>query len=215
MDSSRSKNSPRTRKRSVAAAPVLGSRSSKDLAKEIDAQVKTFVLETGGNKGTIFGGDGCFAVGVEKEELVHDIRTGVRTMGLFVPKGFSEGREVKPPEAPSKGQTFEEFLDKPSPNHVAFGRISWDCKAEPANYIRIPSNLLPENYQRTTTLVDASQAATQSDTWALPHLLTMFAQRVWCLKQPKLVISMVGSTLDFDLDLNVHERNAIFNGVIN
>ena len=35
-------------------------------------------------------------------------------------------------------------------------------------------------------------------------------RRVWNLKPPKLVISMVGSS--FDLDLNVIDRNFIFNG---
>jgi len=36
--------------------------------------------------------------------------------------------------------------------------------------------------------------------------------RVWNLKPPKLVISMVGSS--FDLDLNIIDRNFIFNGML-
>lgn len=50
--------------------------------------------------------------------------------------------------------------------------------------------------------------------WALPHMLIFFAERVWNLKLPKLVISMVGSS-STDFDMNVLDRNAIFHSVMN
>jgi len=81
----------------------------------------------------MFGTDACFAVGVQQEDLVHDIHTGVKKVGLFVPKSFAEGREVWKCGQPSKDMTFEEFLKPPTASHLAFGRISWDSKAEPAN----------------------------------------------------------------------------------
>ena len=44
------------------------------------AWVESFATQhLGGNKGTLFGANGCFAVGVHQEELVHDIRTGTCT----------------------------------------------------------------------------------------------------------------------------------------
>jgi hypothetical protein len=188
-----------------------------------DAQVKDFCLETGGNKGTMFGADGCFAVGVQQEDLVHDLRTGVRKVGLFVPKGFSEGREVKTPACPSKNMTFEEFLKPPSSTHAAFGRISWDSKAEPSNYIRVPPSLLagqqdPQSVMRSPAKsvrdpVAQDQNELPGAHWPLPHLLAFFAERVWNLKPPKLVISMVGSSQAFEM--NVLDRNAIFHEVMN
>jgi len=199
--------------------------TSKQAQAVFDTQVKDFCLETGGNKGTMFGIDGCFAVGVQQEDLVHDMRSGVKKVGLFVPKGFSEGREVKTPACPSKSMTFEEFLKPPSSTHAAFGRISWDSAAEPSNYIRVPSSLLAGQQDPQCLLRSQGKSMCMHDPvaqdqnelsgarWPLPHLLAFFAERVWNLKPPKLVISVVGSSTDFEM--NVLDRNAIFHTVMN
>ena len=192
------------------------------LQASYDEQVKTFCLDTGGNNGAVFGTDGCFAVGVQQEDLVHDMRTGVRKVGLFVPKGFAEGREVWKCGQPSKDMTFEEFLKPPTASHSAFGRISWDSKAEPANYIRISPGLLQGQHVHHNALksgvhsmqMDSEVQDVSEGRWALPHMLIFFAERVWNLKPPKLVISMVGSS-STDFDMNVLDRNAIFHSVMN
>jgi len=227
-DSRRQSSSPtssfRRRKDSTKLVPKF---NSKQAQASYDAQAKTFCLDTGGNKGAMFGTDACFAVGVQQEDLVHDIRTGVKKVGLFVPKGFAEGREVWKCGQPSKDMTFEEFLKPPTASHSAFGRISWDSKAEPANYIRISSELLQGQHVQHCSLKSSrlnsgfqsihmapSVQEVSERPWALPHMLIFFAERVWNLKLPKLVISMVGSS-STDFDMNVLDRNAIFHSVMN
>jgi len=56
-------------------------------------------------------------------------------------------------------------------------------------------------------------SAVSTRSWALPQLLAFFAERVWCIKPPKLLISLIGSTTDFEM--NVIERNQILNEVMN
>lgn len=187
---------------------------------DFDTQVKAFCISTGGGTGSIFGGVGCFALGVTQEELVYDVRTGIRHLGIFVPKGFCEGRTMRQAPIPSRDIAFDEYIKSPCASSCSYGRICWDPKSEPSNFIRVAPELL-KSAPKTGTLKSVGNlnskgsfhSAVSTRSWALPQLLAFFAERVWCIKPPKLLISLIGSTTDFEM--NVIERNQILNEVMN
>lgn len=214
VDTTRAKQSPSVAQSSYAAKMNIYKQGIQNVGNSVfvldmDKQIQSFCLATGGNFGSLFGSKGCFAVGVTQEELVFDIRSGSRQMGIFVPKGFCEGRELRETPMPSKDTLFQDFVSAPDAKACApsaFGRICWDPKAEPANYIRVPPNLLLDRQDRTGNRRAAMEG------WALPSMLAFFAERVWCLKAPKLLISMIGSSTDFEM--NVLHRNQVLSEVM-
>eukprot|EP00961_Rhodomonas_salina_P166148 2238886-Rhodomonas_salina.2 len=177
--------------------------------ERLEQDVATFCFETGGGHGTwLRSGDGqSFGLGVEQmlgsspadvggsdidrdappepapqpdgPSSVGGMPSGVR---ITMPAGFAEGRDVRhlrqDPKRKQGPQTWDRLLRVPFARAVAFGRISWDSMEEPANFIR---------------------CSTRSSEAVLPHLLRFFAESVWGLKRPGMIISCVGTASDLDL----------------
>ncbi|KAJ1486491.1 hypothetical protein T484DRAFT_1789558, partial [Baffinella frigidus] len=148
-------------------------------------------------------------------------------MNLFVPAGFANGRELMVPPNGSRGDDFKAFVE-PHFQHerkLSFGRISWDSAVNPAQYVRVPLKEClpalaspsknapreaarePHNQRRR---VGRGELHTESDFGALPDLMKFFCERVWKLKRPKLLISVMGSSQECDIQME--DREALLNG---
>jgi hypothetical protein len=166
--------------------------------------VEKFCFATGGGTGAYFGTDNCFALGVAAWPRSTSLSSrAFQTTGptaplsIYVPPGFAVGREVIPPPIATKGDDFFEYI-APSQEkaEVAFGRISWDRKDEPADFVRVPLNICP-----------ADPDGAVKDFGQLPDLIRFFCERVWGLKRPRLLISVTGSSED--CDLRMEDRKAL------
>lgn len=168
--------------------------------EELVEEVKRFVRETGGGAGVWCGNGRVFGLGVRKLDAMSVRSRRVRDceaeegegaagaasseVQAVLPHGFGEGREIlKPPQPNKKKMKFEEFIRGP-PKAIAFGRVSWDQQREPVNFVRITS---------------------QGNSMAVSQLLRFFAENVWGLVRPRLLISVFGSSLEMDLKLE-HQK---------
>ena len=162
----------------------------------LEEQIARFVKTTGGGQGAFFEDDSqhIFALGVTKQVT----REGDKA-SIFVPKGFAEGRDL-PHHLSRTDAAWSEFVSPARFGSVAFGRVNWDPKTDPAQYVRISQELLNRDIspdagedeegnkgggegQGTEAEADVNdehfRLIQRRQNWALPHLLTVFAERVW------------------------------------
>ena len=162
----------------------------------LEEQIARFVKTTGGGQGAFFEDDSqhIFALGVTKQVT----REGDKA-SIFVPKGFAEGRDL-PHHLSRTDAAWSEFVSPARFGSVAFGRVNWDPKTDPALYVRISQELLnrdvgPDAGEDEEGNADGERGKgtgaeedvndqhfrliQRRQNWALPHLLTVFAERVW------------------------------------
>ena len=127
------------------------------------------------------------------------------SVSVFVPQGFAEGRELRVAVGAHlrvKDVQWHEFV-KPPGCGLAYGRINWEYKTDPALYVRIPKEMLNLDHEQVKGEEEDEEdeedegferggeggggrwgkaehmnAIHRRHFWALPHLLTVFADKV-------------------------------------
>jgi len=126
-------------------------------------------------------------------------------MNLFVPQGFANGRELPKIIPASRELDFEAWVGAAEEPEVAFGRISWDAAQEPVSYVRIPLSIADNAHHHH------HHRHSHRHLGSLPELARFFAERVWCLKRPRLLISVVG----YSAPTNYKQHTILFLPVLN
>eukprot|EP00960_Hanusia_phi_P072534 767809-Hanusia_phi.AAC.1 len=164
--------------------------------------LRDFVRATGGGAGSFFGKHKCFALGVKRKGKETLSAKETVKFKYQIPSGFCEGRMPKYAKDAQHVDGFYSFVSPSEDADVAFGCISWDASKDPACYVRIP-----ELVSRTSVEDGRGQDDAQ-----LALLVVFFMERVWHLRTPKLLVSLIGSSLDFDM--NIESRNAFFKHLV-